>query len=596
MRRMSRPSPALVVAMIALIAALAGSAVAQQATTAQTKKVKATKIIVKGSITGKLLKSNAVTTSKVRNNNLTGSDIRESTLGKVPSAASADTAANAANATRAATADRATLADGLSNQVNFTPRRVAATDGADQTASRLAAPKVALGTLGQFSYYAKCFSSGTTIGGAIYVESTVDRALMDADSEELDGGAAATDYLNTDSTEPSRELKSNSVGNNSADIYENHNNEFLVMAPNLDTYRGEDLRRRQARHRGEQQRLRRRQLLPVRRVHLQAGLTPSSTTRRRAASARRFVCRGSMRRSPAMPDEPDEPITDDVGALRREAGSAPRGIAPEAVPGNRLRSRCDLDRRRGRRPRRAPLAAEAGATGAPPAAVQTSGTLIHPLPGPQVFPESVAVDPASGRYWATSVKDGTIFTGVVGSAAPATAFSPAGVGADHRHGDRLRARPARGRGTSDGEGVRVRRALQAADRPDAHGAAARAHVAQRRRVRCTRRRLFHRLHRACAVAGAAHARSLPPAAVPRLHRHVGDYRTASGAGDQRQRDRGQPRRARPGDRQAQRQRALPRRPPDSHPPRRPARGRRPTRTGSSCAAAPCTSCRTRRPR
>jgi hypothetical protein len=242
MRRMSRPSPALVVAMIALIAALAGSAVAQQATTAQTKKVKATKIIAKGSITGKLLKSNAVTTSKVRNNNLTGSDIRESTLGKVPSAASADTAANAANAanaTRVATADRATVADGLSNQVNFTPRRVAATDGADQTASREAAPKVALGTLGQFSYYAKCFSSGTTIEGAIYVESTVERALMDSDSTELDGGPAATDYLNTNSPEPDRELKSNSVGNNNADIYENHNNEFLVMAPNLDTYRGE---------------------------------------------------------------------------------------------------------------------------------------------------------------------------------------------------------------------------------------------------------------------------------------------------------------------------------------------------------------------
>ena len=242
MFRMSRPSPALVVAMIALIAALAGSAVAQHATTAQTKKVRATKIIKNRSITGKLLKSNAVTTSKVRNNNLTGSDVNESTLGKVPSAASADTAANAANAanaTKAATADKATVADGLSNQVNFTPRRVAATDGADQTASREAAPKIPLGTLGQFSYYAKCFSSGTEIEGAIYVESTVDRALMDADSGELDGGPAAIDYLNTDSTEPSRELKSNSVGDNDADIYENHNNEFLVMAPNLDTYRGE---------------------------------------------------------------------------------------------------------------------------------------------------------------------------------------------------------------------------------------------------------------------------------------------------------------------------------------------------------------------
>jgi hypothetical protein len=44
-----------------------------------------------------------------------------------------------------------------------------------------------------------------------------------------------------------------------------------------------------------------------------------------------------------------------------------------------------------------------------------------------VFPESVAVDAASGRYWATSVKDGTIFTGVVGSAAPARVFSPAGA-------------------------------------------------------------------------------------------------------------------------------------------------------------------------
>lgn len=75
----------------------------------------------------------------------------------------------------------------------------------------------------------------------------------------------------------------------------------------------------------------------------------------------------------------------------------------------------------------APLAAEAGATTAPPAAAQTSGTIIHPLPGPQVFPESVAVDAASGRFWVTSVKDGTIFTGAVGSAAAATVFSPAGA-------------------------------------------------------------------------------------------------------------------------------------------------------------------------
>jgi hypothetical protein len=75
----------------------------------------------------------------------------------------------------------------------------------------------------------------------------------------------------------------------------------------------------------------------------------------------------------------------------------------------------------------APLAAGAGATTAPHAAATTSGTIIHPLPGAQVFPESVAVGAPSARYWATSVKDGTIFTGMVGSAAPARVFSPAGA-------------------------------------------------------------------------------------------------------------------------------------------------------------------------
>jgi len=72
-------------------------------------------------------------------------------------------------------------------------------------------------------------------------------------------------------------------------------------------------------------------------------------------------------------------------------------------------------------------AAEADATTASPAAARTSGTIMQPLPGPQVFPESVAVNPASGRYCATSVKDGTIFTGVVGSSARARVFSRAGA-------------------------------------------------------------------------------------------------------------------------------------------------------------------------
>ncbi|MEV6398294.1 hypothetical protein AB0M39_26555 [Streptomyces sp. NPDC051907] len=66
---------------------------------------------------------------------------------------------------------------------------------------------------------------------------------------------------------------------------------------------------------------------------------------------------------------------------------------------------------------------ESGGAARGPAA---SSTRIHALPGDQVFPESVAVDPASGRFFVGSVKDGTIFTGKVGST-KLSVFSPAGA-------------------------------------------------------------------------------------------------------------------------------------------------------------------------
>lgn len=53
--------------------------------------------------------------------------------------------------------------------------------------------------------------------------------------------------------------------------------------------------------------------------------------------------------------------------------------------------------------------------------------LVHPLPGDQVFPESVAVDGATGRFYVGSVKDGTIYTGTVGDNQSLKVFSPAGA-------------------------------------------------------------------------------------------------------------------------------------------------------------------------
>jgi sugar lactone lactonase YvrE len=41
--------------------------------------------------------------------------------------------------------------------------------------------------------------------------------------------------------------------------------------------------------------------------------------------------------------------------------------------------------------------------------------ILHSFPGAQVYPESVAVDPATGTFYVGSVKDGTIFRGKLGS-------------------------------------------------------------------------------------------------------------------------------------------------------------------------------------
>jgi hypothetical protein len=64
----------------------------------------------KNSVGTPQLKNGAVTGAKVKDGSLTGADINASTLGQVPSAASAGTATNASHATGADTATRATSA------------------------------------------------------------------------------------------------------------------------------------------------------------------------------------------------------------------------------------------------------------------------------------------------------------------------------------------------------------------------------------------------------------------------------------------------------------------------------------------------------
>ena len=71
-----------------------------------------------------------------------------------------------------------------------------------------------------------------------------------------------------------------------------------------------------------------------------------------------------------------------------------------------------------------------GLTGAVPASAQpghSPGVVAHALPGDAVFPEGVATDPRSDRFYVGSNADGTIYRGRVGQAGPASVFLPGGV-------------------------------------------------------------------------------------------------------------------------------------------------------------------------
>jgi len=111
-----RPTPAAVIAVVALVFAVSGVAVAlpgkNSVATKDIKKNAVTAAKIKnGSVTEPKLGDGAVSTGKLGNDAVTGAKVNESTLGKVPSATSADTAAKATSATSAESATKATTAD-----------------------------------------------------------------------------------------------------------------------------------------------------------------------------------------------------------------------------------------------------------------------------------------------------------------------------------------------------------------------------------------------------------------------------------------------------------------------------------------------------
>jgi hypothetical protein len=92
-----RPTPAMAVAFVALLAALSGTAVALPGkNTVDSGDIKNGQVkgkdIGKNAVTGKKVKNSSLAGADVKDESLAGTDINESTLGKVPSAGTADIA------------------------------------------------------------------------------------------------------------------------------------------------------------------------------------------------------------------------------------------------------------------------------------------------------------------------------------------------------------------------------------------------------------------------------------------------------------------------------------------------------------------------
>ena len=107
LRRIGRPSPALVIACISLFIALGGVGYAAATGSIDGREIK------NNSVASKDVKNSSIVGKDVKNNSLTGSDISESKLGKVPLATSADTASAANTANTANTAGSAGSVGGL---------------------------------------------------------------------------------------------------------------------------------------------------------------------------------------------------------------------------------------------------------------------------------------------------------------------------------------------------------------------------------------------------------------------------------------------------------------------------------------------------
>jgi hypothetical protein len=172
-----KPSAASLLAFIALVAALSGSAVALPGTSSvDSADIKNNTVRGKdlrnNDVRGRDIRTGAVGSSDLRNDGVSGADVRESSLGRVPRAARADSATNATRAANATALGGEPAGDYL-NDV----RMVTATSGNNSTS-----PK----TVG-----ANCGSGEQIVGGGANIEggtASENIVLQDSHPDQSDPG------------------------------------------------------------------------------------------------------------------------------------------------------------------------------------------------------------------------------------------------------------------------------------------------------------------------------------------------------------------------------------------------------------------------
>lgn len=237
-----RPTPAMFVALVALVLAMSGAAVALPG-----KNSVDSSDLAKGSVTARAIAKSAITSKQIEGKSIKGNRIKDAGVsdkqlkdGAVTEAKLADGAVTAAKiADGAVTA--AKVGDGTLSTKNLSDDAVVsseagsfvkliATDGADEATARDAAPETTLFTKGDITVSAKCFrdTGGDETFAEMYVATATNGAVFNGGTDALQGGNAATDFLNTDTDPTDRVLDDESVTGNDADYNEN---EFSILAP-----------------------------------------------------------------------------------------------------------------------------------------------------------------------------------------------------------------------------------------------------------------------------------------------------------------------------------------------------------------------------